>query len=188
MIIAKINNIRYNRLMEKPLSQKVIENALRELDLILPKEVRLIMGGGGAMIMAHHYPLATSDVDAIPLNMPIDELDVLVKRVAKKLSLPPDWLNPYFSTFSHVLPLDYGSRLVTVFKGQNLFVDAIGKEDLLIMKCFAHRRKDVGHAKALIKLGANIELVENRIQELANRKIKGANEAFDFLDEVLEGE
>ncbi|NUM88783.1 MAG: hypothetical protein HUU37_06245, partial [Bdellovibrionales bacterium] len=106
--------------------------------------------------------------------------------VADREGLPGDWLNPYFSTFSYVLPADYEKRLIGVFSGRNLTALALGKEDLLIMKCFAHRQKDVGHARKLIRAGADLEIVEGRIQSLIERRIPGAQEALDFLDEVSE--
>lgn len=170
--------------MEKSLSKIVLLKAFRRLDELLHSEVTLIMGGGSAMILAHNCTIATTNVDALPLKMSIEELDPLVKQIALELDLPGDWLNPHFSTFAFVLPEDYSTRLVEVFRGKKLKVNAIGKEDLLIMKCFAHRRKDVGHAKTLIKQGADLKVVEDRIQVLLEKRIKGANEALDFFDEL----
>ena len=59
------------------------------------------------------------------------------------------------------------------------------KEDLFIMKCFAHRPKDIPHAKALLKKGLNLKIVENRITELEEKKIPGCLAATEFLDELL---
>lgn len=160
--------------------------ALEELDGELPKNVTLIMGGGGAMILAHAFPLATSDIDAIPKGMSIEELDVYVKKVSMKLMIPGDWINPYFSTFSHVLPASYAERLVTVFTGRSLTVKALGKEDMLIMKCFAHRAKDIPHAKQLIRKNADLIFVEKHIESLVKNKIPEANAAIDFLDDLRE--
>lgn len=172
--------------MDKPLSAEVMKLAFTTLDRKITKKVTLIMGGGGAMILAHQYPLATTDIDAIAKGMEIQELDPLVKSIALELNLPGDWLNPYFSTFSHTLPADYSQRLVRVFQGKHLIVEALGKEEMLIMKCFAHREKDVGHAKQLIKLGANLKLVEAQIEILRAKKIPESQAALDFLDDLLE--
>ena len=140
------------------------------------------MGGGGAMILAHGFLLSTSDIDAIQRGgISPDFLDPFVKEIAKKLGIPHDWLNPYFSTYSHTLPPDYAVRLVEVFSGKRLKVLALGKEEMLIMKCFAHRRKDVGHARALVRGKANIDFVEKRIEELHQKKIPGTQAALDFL-------
>ncbi len=177
------------------LTAQLMLSALGRLDLLLsqtprysdasPGEVALIVGGGGAMILAHGFALATSDVDAVPRGMDLSQLDPLIKQVAAELSLEPDWLNPYFSTFAHTLPQDYGSRLIVVFSGKVLKAEALGKEEMLIMKCFAHRQKDVGHAKALIKKGANLPSVENHIESLLKKGIPGSQAALDFLDDVL---
>jgi hypothetical protein len=48
---------------EKPISLKIMKQAFSVLDKKLSAPLILIMGGGGAMISAHDYPLATTDVD-----------------------------------------------------------------------------------------------------------------------------
>jgi hypothetical protein len=163
-------------------------NALTHLSGLLPvgRQVRLIAGGGGAMVLAHAFPIATSDIDAIPTNIAVDEFDVFVKQTAMDLNLPGDWLNPYFSTFSHVLPLDYEKRLIRVFSSESLVMDALGRTDLLVMKCFAHRPKDISHALALVRGGADLKTVEARIEALKIRNIPGCAQAFEFLDEIIE--
>lgn len=170
----------------KPISLKIMEKAFKLLDKKLNTSVILIMGGGGAMIFAHHFPLVTTDVDAIPKGIDIEALSILAKEIALELSLPPDWLNSYFSTFSYVILPDFEENLIEVFSGKWLKVQCLSKEDMLIMKCFAHRPKDVSHTKALIKNGVNIKKVEDHIEYLKSKKIYGAEKALDFLDDVLE--
>ena len=127
------------------LTVEQIKAAFRRLDDLLVLPLRLIIGGGGAMLLAHEFPLATNDVDGVPaVGGASGGLPTLVERIAEELGLAHDWLNPYFSTFMHVLPSDYEKRLVTVFQADRLRVDALSKNDLLIMKCFAGRPKDVG--------------------------------------------
>ena len=65
-------------------------------------------------------------------------------------------------------------------------VQALGKEEMLIMKCFAHRAKDIPHARALIRRKANLDLVEKQLQELLSKKIPGAQQAIDFSQEILD--
>lgn len=50
--------------------------------------------------------MATEDIDAVPKGITADELGDLVK-VALKLNLAGDWLNPWFASFTHVLPSDF---------------------------------------------------------------------------------
>jgi len=122
-------------------------------------------------MLAYGLPVRTRDVDAYTATGHLDDL-------------APDWMNPYFETYTHVLPSDYGSRLKEVFAGERLRVMALGVEDLLIMKCFAGREKDVGHARALLKKGPDLALVDGRIQQLIEKGIQGAREAGDFFDDL----
>lgn len=168
------------------LTAEIMKRALNRLDEKLDSPLTLIIGGGGAMILAHDFPLSTTDIDAVPKSMDIATLDPLVKAIAKELGLPPDWLNPYFSSFTHTLPNDYEKRLVSVFEGAHLRGLALGKEEMLIMKCFAHRQKDVGHARALLKKGADREFVADHIEKLREKGIPQADAALDFLDELEE--
>ena len=159
-------------------------NALKRLDEIVPKTISLIIGGGGAMVLAHRFPLSTHDIDAFAKGMEFSELDPFVKQVAQELGIALDWLNPWFATFAHTLPADYPQRLIPVFSGKRLRVLALGATDLLIMKCFAHRQKDVPHAKALIRAGADIQQARRHIESLHDKRIPQAEPALDFLDDV----
>ena len=171
----------------EPLSAQTMRKALSALDSRLDRDVSLIVGGGGALALAHGLALSTHDIDAVPRGMSLAEIDGHVKAVAAELGLPGDWLNPYFSTFSHTLPEDYEGRLIRVFDGKRLKADALGKEEMLIMKCFAGRMKDVSHARALLRKGADRRFVERHLEHLLSRGIPGAREAIDFLDELEDG-
>jgi hypothetical protein len=167
------------------LTSELMTLALEALNKKLKAPIRLIIGGGGAMILAHGFPLVTSDIDGIPgQGMSAEELDPYIKEVAEELKLPHDWLNPYFVTFTHVLPRDYSTRLITVFKFSHLTVEALSKDDLLIMKCFAGRLKDQPHVRALLRAGASPQFVEKQIEDLRDKGIPGAEAALDFLDEL----
>ena len=167
-----------------PLTEKKLLKAFRSLDAALPAPVTLIVGGGTALMLAYHVPVRTTDVDAYPRSGSPDDLDSYIKAVARREQLPADWINPHFATFAHVLPQDYGSRLRGIYAGERLTVEALGPEDLLVMKCFAGRAKDVGHARALLKLKPDLQLVEARLQELIDRHLPGAEDAADFLDDL----
>lgn len=166
------------------LDEASLKVAFKELDDRLKAPVRLVVGGGTALMLADRFPVRTTDVDAYPVGASMDELDPAIKAVARKLHLPADWINPHFSTFAYVLPPDYKERLRSIFKGARLAVDALGPEDLLLMKCFAGRTKDVSHAKALLKKGVDLAIVERRLQELFDRRVPKAQDAMDFFDDL----
>ena len=169
-----------------PLTAPALREAFRDLDGLLDRPVSLVVGGGTAMMLAYGLPVRTADVDAYPRGVAFGSIQPAIRAVAKRRRLAPDWVNPHYETFAHVLPSDYGSRLRPVFGGKNLEVSALGVEDLLVMKCFAGREKDVGHARALLRRNPDLGIVERRLQELVEKRVKGAPEALDFFDDIVE--
>lgn len=168
------------------MDKETMLRAFKALDSRLKRPAEILIGGGAAMLLAHNVPLSTMDIDGLLNHTEVTpaELDPLVKKVAHELKINPHWFNSYFGTFTFVIPRDYEKRLVPVYKGRNLKVMAFGLEDLLIMKCFSGREKDIGHAKALIKSGADLAYVDGHIQALADKGVPKASEALDFLDDI----
>lgn len=172
----------------EPLTTEKLRAAFQALDGLLARPVTLIVGGGAAMMLAYRISVRTTDVDAYPREATLDDIAPAIRKVAKQLRLAPDWINPYYETFAHVLPGDYARRLAPVFRGESLTVVALGVEDLLVMKCFAGREKDVGHARALLRRNPDLGIVERRLAELADKRVKGAQEALDFFDDLTGAE
>jgi predicted nucleotidyltransferase len=160
--------------------------ALELLDQRTPAPTRLVIGGGAAMTLAYDHPIATQDVDAFAArgSLRIAELDGFARAVADELDIQPDWLNAHFETFTAVLPSDYASRLRNVFRGEHIQVDALGPEDLLIMKCFAGRDKDRPHARKLIQLAKDLGVVDRQLEFLVERRFLGAERALDYFDDL----
>jgi len=160
--------------------------AFAALDGVLEVSTRLIVGGGAAMLLAYDYPLSTHDVDAFPAKGGLSpgEIGAAARAVAGKLGLPSDWLNGHFTSFAHVLSRDYGSRLVPVYRGERLSVEALGAEDLLLMKCFSGRDKDRPHLLRLMRIARDPGLVERRLGELADKRVPGTERAADLYDDL----
>lgn len=165
-----------------------MKKALKALDVKLTQPVNLLVGGGAAMLLAHEFPLTTADIDALVFKSSLTqvEIDPYVKEVSQELNLPPDWLNGYFNVFLFTLPKDYTSRLKNIFTGKHLNAMALGAEDLLVLKCFAGRAKDVGHAKALYKKIKDISIVTSHLDSLSEKRIPGTQKALDFFYEIEE--
>jgi hypothetical protein len=164
--------------------------AIKGLEAKLPSSARLVVGGGAAMVLAYDYPLATRDMDAFAAagGLRMAELDRAARKVADELDLEPDWLNAHFETYTGVLPEGYSKRLRRVFEGERLEVDALGPEDLLIMKCFAGRDKDLAHARKLLRLADDLELVDAHLAHLIERRYPGAQRAADWFDDLRDEE
>jgi predicted nucleotidyltransferase len=171
----------------RPLDAQLTRVALEKLDALLDRDVHLVIGGGGAMILAYGIPLRTEDVDAFPRRSgDLRAIQDRAREVASELDIVPDWLNQHFETFVHVLPSDYAARLRRVLDGKHLKVDALGPEDLLIMKCMAGRDKDRPHARRLLREATDLALVDRHLSELAERRIPKAEQACEFFDALKE--
>lgn len=171
----------------RALDRELMQEALAHLDTLVSGKAHLVIGGGAAMVLAFDHPLATQDVDAFTAkgSLTLAHLDAAAKQTARELDIEPDWLNPYFETYTPVLPSDYATRLRRVFEGKRLVVDSLGPEDLMIMKCFAGRDKDLPHARALLRLdGFDIALVDGHLSALVERGYPGADRAADFFDDL----
>jgi len=160
--------------------------ALRALDAHIGAPAHLVVGGGAAMVLAYGVNLATQDVDVFAARggLGVADLQAAARAVAADLAIEPDWLNSHFETFTHVLPADYAKRLEPIFQGKHLRVDALGAEDLLVMKCFAGRDKDRPHARKLLAKVRDLGVVERRLAELVERRIPGADKAADLFDDL----
>lgn len=177
-------------MVHQPLSAARMRAAFTLLDQKLDAQVRLVVGGGAAMALAYEFPLATEDVDAFAAkgSLRIGDLDRHAKQVAQQLDAAPDWLNAHFESFTSVLPKDYASRLRQIYRGQHLQVDALGPEDLLIMKCFAGRDKDIPHARKLLRVASDLDRVSQHLAYLSERRYPGVDEAADFFDDLRDAE
>lgn len=173
-----------------PLDEPRMREALGRLDARLDGDARLVIGGGAAMVLAYDHPMATQDVDAFTARggLRMSDLDAAVKEVAAEMNIEPDWLNPHFETFTGVLPQDYASRLRRVFAGRHLVVDALGPEDLLVMKCFAARDKDLPHARRLLRIATQLDIVDRHLSDLAERRYPRAELAADYFDDLRDEE
>ncbi|MFO8073427.1 MAG: DUF6036 family nucleotidyltransferase [Polyangia bacterium] len=168
------------------LDRELLLEALACLDERMETQAHLVIGGGAAMVASYDHPLATRDIDAMAVegSPRISDLERPARRVAAEIGLEPDWLNPYFETYAAVLPADYGSRLRSVYRGERLRVDSLGPEDLLVMKCFAGRDKDLAHARRLIRIADDLEIVDRQLTLLSERGYPGSLRAADYFDDL----
>jgi hypothetical protein len=169
-----------------PLDHDRMLRALSSLDQRAQGPALLVVGGGAAMVLAYQHPIATQDVDAFAAKggLRMAELDAMARAVAEELQIEPDWLNAHFETFTAVLPRDYATRLRSVYAGKHLRVDALGPEDLLVMKCFAGRDKDLPHARKLMHAATDLSVVDRQLAYLIERRYPGAERAADYFDDL----
>ena len=117
-----------------------IIDALRRLGELAASEgirVEVSIYGGAAFLLAYNSREATKDEDA--LLRPKEEGERLVRRVARDLGLPEDWLNGDVVRF--VSPLKEAKRpLAELERETGLTVHVPTADYLLAMKALACRR------------------------------------------------
>lgn len=172
----------------KTFEKKSLIKALKRLDELAPSSFEMIIGGGAAMVYSYGSPLHTGDVDAVLKHITMDQVKKSVHQVAREQDLPADWLNSWFSSFTHNLPQDFSKRLKLILKGKKIKAYVLGPEDLLIMKCCAHRAKDIGHARLLLRAGADHQFVMNHLEDLYEKKILMDERPIEFLEDLLDRE
>lgn len=172
----------------KKLNKQNVLKALKSLDNLVSKPFEMIIGGGTAMLCAYDSPLQTFDVDVILKNTTMKEIEKAVWQVSEDMGLPKDWLNSWYAGFTHILPESFSKRLQLIFKGKKIKAYVLGMEDLLIMKCCAHRAKDIGHARILIRKKVDYEFVLNHLEKLTAKNILPNFKPIEFLEEILDQE
>ncbi len=173
--------------MKKTVSAATLPLILKTLEEVLSRKktsLHLLVGGAGAMVGAYAYPEQTTDIDAIPLAGSFEHLATELQEVALKLDLPGDWINPHYKTFTIYLPSDYRSRTREIYKGPWLQADALGPEDLMIMKFMAGRTKDESHLRFLMAQSPQLKIIETRLEELLKLFPKEAAQALELFDEI----
>lgn len=171
-------------MIDKKLLEKIFTAMGAKIGERRLEPVHLLVGGAGAIVGTFEYPDSTTDVDAIPLSGENPQLEPIIKEIAQEFRLAPDWMNPHYKTFTIYLPEDYRSRLVVIHQDGNLLVQALGTEELLIMKFMAGRQKDRSHIKFLLAQNPDLAIVENRLSELAKIWKKEGSHAIDMFDEM----
>ncbi|MEK6628138.1 MAG: DUF6036 family nucleotidyltransferase [Bdellovibrionota bacterium] len=171
--------------LDRALALKALKSLDKKLTDAGHKTVTLAVGGGGAMILEFGYSGSTVDIDAAPIGVEFESLKNNLDEVAKELKIAPDWLNPYYQTFTIYLPESAPSRMITSYSGKSLIVKTLAAEDILIMKLMAGRSKDMGHIRHLLKMKIDISIVDNRLDELKKLWPKLADKALTLLDDLM---
>lgn len=151
-------------------------------------QIKVIIGGGGSMMICHGYDGQTRDIDAIPLGIDFETVKPFIAEVAKELNIDEDWFNPHFQSFTLYLDEDAKDRYEKVFTGKVIAAYSLGAEDILIMKFMAGRPKDMSHINFLLRRKQiSLESIEKRLIELEAIFPKEATRALElFYDKTEE--
>lgn len=157
------------------LGDKRIREALRSLGTALrvTGSVEITIVGGAAGLLSHQLPAAytTGDVDTLHFRPPAEVEEVLraAAEVARKLSLPANWLNTDVGLFADTLPDGWEQRRVEIGRFGSLQVYVIGRLDLIAMKFIAHRPVDREHLDLLNVTKEELQFVREYLNSLMGR-------------------
>lgn len=123
------------------INKKNVTKMLETLDQeLLKKELTrsfTVFGSGALMLLdVSSDERLTRDIDIADPDIDI-KLQLTSIDVANKLGLDIDWLNSAGSIYTSKLKTGWRKRIIPVFKGKALTVNALSKFDLLSSKCYA---------------------------------------------------
>ncbi len=132
-------------------------------------EILIIGGAAGHLIGVLPPSMTTSDIDAIHFRPPgtVDEVLNAADQTAASLSLPKGWLNhDDAALYDHALPPGWETRRVKVGDFGRLHVYALGRQDLIAMKFYAHREVDLEHLNAMHVTAQELAFTETYLNRL----------------------
>src|SRR3984885_6972744 len=89
-----------------------------------------------------------------------------IRAVADRLDLTPGSLNGSIQTYLDVLPPDYKARLITLPARGRLHIALLHRQDVMVMKLFAGRPRDLTDMIALRPTPRELQFVRNELPRL----------------------
>ncbi len=144
--------------------------ALVRLGAELREPASLILGGSAALLLTGVLNRVTSDGDVVESLPEFGKLQDVIRRVETSEQAPPGWLNTSVQSYTHVLPRDYRSRLVPLPQMGKLHVTLLGRADVVLMKVYAGRPRDLTDLRAVEVTEAELSHVETSLPEVARHE------------------
>jgi hypothetical protein len=144
--------------------------ALKRFASLLREPTSLILGGSAALLLAGEIDRLTEDGDVVESSADFGRLEGIVHQVERLELVPPKWLNTSIQAYTHVLPVDFRSRLVRLPSMGHLDVDLLGRLDIILMKVYAHRPRDLQDVQALSPTTTELDFVEAAIPRIAEKE------------------
>ena len=152
--------------MPDKLAEPDLLRALQALAARRTTPTQLILGGAGALILTGELPRATSDCDVLYSTPDMGALQEDIRAVAQQLGLPAGWLNGSIQSYLDILPADYRDRLRTLAIPGRLQVAVLHRRDVLVMKFYAGRPRDLADIEQLAPSRAELDFVRSQLPRL----------------------
>jgi hypothetical protein len=165
------------------MGREALRRALATLGRRAREPVSLVLGGSAALILSEELRRPTDDGDVVTSEPDIGSLQELIRIVADREGLPAEWLNGSIQSYTHVLPKDYKSRLVSLPPFGHLRVRLLGRPDVILMKVYGMRARDVEDLRAIRPTTEELAFVRAQLPRILAKEPEKAREMDAFLDE-----
>lgn len=174
--------------MQETMGEEDLRKALLALGERLRARTDIVVGGASALILTGELPRATSDFDVLYSDPDIGRLQEDIRAVADRLHLTPGWLNGSIQTYLDVLPPDYKARLITLPARGKLHIALLHRQDIIVMKLFAGRSRDLTDIVALRPTPKELQFVRSELPRLKRIDQPRAARLESFLDQYHDDE
>jgi hypothetical protein len=168
--------------MADGLAKQDFIQALQALGRRVSGQTEIVLGGAGALILTGELDRVTDDGDVLRSPPDIGQLQADIRAVAESLDLPGGWLNGSIQSYGDVLPPDYASRLKSLPAWGKLQVAVLHRKDVIVMKLFAGRPRDITDVMALTPSHEELAFVRSQVPRLSRIDETRANRLAALID------
>jgi len=169
--------------MKESLGKQELDGALAALGARVRNRTEILIGGAGALILTGELPRATSDCDVLFSKPDMGQLQEDIRAVAEQKNITSGWLNGSVQSYLDVLPPDFRTRLRTLPSQGKLQISVLHRRDVLVMKFFAGRLRDLKDIEALRPTVEELQFVRNEIPRLSRIDTERAKRIEQLLDQ-----
>ena len=168
--------------MNEHLGEDALRAALLALGRRRATRTELIIGGAGALILTGELVRATSDCDVLFSTPDMGQLQDDIRAIAEQLGISSGWLNGSVQSYLEILPPDFRARLRSVSTTGSLRVAVLDRRDIIVMKLYAGRPRDLTDVAALKPTPDELQFARSQIPRLNSIDAARATRMAQFLD------
>ena len=170
--------------MSEKLTSVQLHRALMSLGGLLPFQAALTIGGSSALLLTGALDRVTDDCDVVESSVDFSRLLESIRRVETVDHAPPGWLNTSIQVHLDALPPKYRERLVALPRMGQLAVSLLSRADVLAMKLYAGRPRDVQDILLVAPTPVELAFMETDIARVAAKEPERATRMQGRLEDL----